>query len=68
MSSTCTAPLCWRGLGSLSTSTLILMMRFRPEGIVPNRRRQRELHDVHGTQADAMTAPPGSPVAQGSQP
>lgn len=47
---------------------LILMMRFRPEGIVPNRRRQRELHDVHGTQADAMTAPPGAPVAQGSQP
>jgi len=42
------------------------MMRFRPEGIVPNRRRQRELHD--GTQGDSMSAPPGAPVAQGSLP
>ncbi len=43
---------------------LILMMRFRPEGIVPSRRRQRELHaDDAG---DAMSAPPGSPVASGS--
>lgn len=45
---------------------LILMMRFRPEGIVPNRRRQRELHD--GPQGDAMSAPPGAPVAQGGTP
>ncbi|HEX8004062.1 MAG TPA: hypothetical protein VF519_15340 [Mycobacteriales bacterium] len=40
---------------------LVLMMRFRPEGIVPNRRRQREFHDdVSG--ADATSAPPGAPV------
>jgi branched-chain amino acid transport system permease protein len=40
---------------------LILMMRFRPEGIVPNRRRQREFHE-EGGQADATSAPPGAPV------
>ncbi len=43
---------------------LILMMRFRPEGIVPSRRRQRELH-ADDTEADAMSAPPGAPVAAG---
>ena len=37
---------------------LVLMMRFRPEGIAPNRRRQRELHEEAG--ADALSAPPGS--------
>ena len=31
----------------------VRMMRFRPEGIVPSRRRQRELHDEDG--ADAMS-------------
>jgi branched-chain amino acid transport system permease protein len=41
---------------------LILMMRFRPEGIVPNKRRQREFHD-DTSGADATSAPPGSPVA-----
>jgi branched-chain amino acid transport system permease protein len=41
---------------------LILMMRFRPEGIVPNRRRQREFHDADSG-GDAMAAPPGAPVA-----
>ena len=41
---------------------LILMMRFRPEGIVASRRRQREFHEEGGT-ADATSAPPGSPVA-----
>jgi branched-chain amino acid transport system permease protein len=35
---------------------LVLMMRFRPEGIVPSRRRQRELHETDG--ADALGAPP----------
>ena len=44
---------------------LILMMRFRPEGIVPSRRRQAELHAEH-EEGDAMSAPPGAPVAQGS--
>ena len=39
---------------------LILMMRFRPEGIVANERRQREFHEEGG--ADAMSAPPGAPV------
>ena len=37
---------------------LILMMRYRPEGIAPSRRRQRELRDSDG--ADALSAPPGS--------
>ena len=36
---------------------LVLMMRYRPEGIAPSRRRQRELH---ATEADALSAPPGS--------
>jgi len=40
---------------------LILMMRFRPEGMIANRRRQREFHDTDGG-ADAMSAPPGSVV------
>jgi branched-chain amino acid transport system permease protein len=43
---------------------LILMMRFRPEGIVPNSRRQREFHS-DDQEADAMSAPPGSPVSSG---
>jgi branched-chain amino acid transport system permease protein len=43
-------------------AALVLMMRFRPEGIVANRRRQREFHDDVGS-ADATSAPPGAPVA-----
>jgi len=43
---------------------LILMMRFRPEGIVPSRRRQRELREeAPAGIAGATGAPPGSPVA-----
>ncbi|MGH9008712.1 MAG: branched-chain amino acid ABC transporter permease, partial [Acidimicrobiia bacterium] len=38
---------------------LVLMMRFRPEGIAPSRRRQRELHE-DDVRADALSAPPGS--------
>jgi branched-chain amino acid transport system permease protein len=38
---------------------LVLMMRLRPEGFAPSRRRQRELH-AEGTGADALSAPPGS--------
>ena len=34
---------------------LILLMRFRPEGIVASRRRQRELHDDDSGSGDAMT-------------
>jgi branched-chain amino acid transport system permease protein len=39
-------------------AALVLMMRFRPEGIIPSRRRRRELHEAEG--GDAMSAPPGS--------
>jgi branched-chain amino acid transport system permease protein len=42
-------------------AALVLMMRFRPEGVVPNRRRQREFHEEGGG-ADSMSAPPGAPV------
>jgi branched-chain amino acid transport system permease protein len=47
-------------------AALILLMRFRPEGLVPSRRRQRELREeapegVPGL-AGATGAPPGSPV------
>ena len=38
---------------------LILMMRLRPEGFAPSRRRQRELH-AEGEGADALSAPPGT--------
>jgi branched-chain amino acid transport system permease protein len=40
---------------------LVILMRFRPEGMIPSRRRQREFHDADG--ADALSAPPGSAVA-----
>ena len=45
-------------------AALILMMRFRPEGIIPSRRRQRELHS--GGTPGAMDAPPGSPLGSGT--
>lgn len=35
---------------------LILMMRFRPEGLVPNRRRQLEFHEVQIAEAEAHEA------------
>lgn len=41
---------------------LVLVMRFRPEGIVASRRRQRELHESAeepGERADALGIPPG---------
>ena len=41
-------------------AALILMMRFRPEGIVASRRRQAEFHEAGG--ADAMGATPGTAV------
>jgi branched-chain amino acid transport system permease protein len=34
-------------------TTLILMMRFRPEGLVPNRRRQLEFHETEVAAAQA---------------
>ncbi|MEO7836446.1 MAG: branched-chain amino acid ABC transporter permease [Acidimicrobiales bacterium] len=44
---------------------LILMMRFRPEGMVPSRRRQRELRDrAPRGGAGATGLPPGTPVAK----
>jgi branched-chain amino acid transport system permease protein len=43
---------------------LILMMRLRPEGIVPSRRRQRELREEAPEGIRGATgAPPGAPVA-----
>ena len=41
---------------------LIVMMRFRPEGIVASRRRRAELHEAGG-EGGALAAPPGSAVA-----
>ena len=40
---------------------LVLMMRFRPEGIVASKRRQREFHDDE-SDGDALSAPPSAPV------
>ena len=37
---------------------LVVVMRFRPEGLIPSRRRQRELHAADG-EGDALSAPPG---------
>ncbi|HUR50717.1 MAG TPA: hypothetical protein VMZ11_01200 [Mycobacteriales bacterium] len=37
---------------------LVLLMRFRPEGLIVSRRRAREFHDDSGG-ADALSAPPG---------
>ncbi|MDP9102208.1 MAG: branched-chain amino acid ABC transporter permease [Actinomycetota bacterium] len=37
---------------------LVIVMRFRPEGLIPSRRRQREFHESDG-EADALSAPPG---------
>ena len=47
-------------------AALILLMRFRPEGLVPSRRRQRELRTEAADGLPipgASGAPPGSPVA-----
>ena len=41
---------------------LIVIIRFRPEGIVANRRRQAELHDGDPSSGDASGAPPGAAV------
>jgi branched-chain amino acid transport system permease protein len=43
-------------------AVLVLMMRFRPEGIVASRRRQRELRETDG-RAGAQGTVPGAPVA-----
>jgi branched-chain amino acid transport system permease protein len=37
---------------------LVLLMRFRPEGLIVSKRRAREFHDEGGG-GDAMSAPPG---------
>jgi branched-chain amino acid transport system permease protein len=42
---------------------LVLMMRFRPEGIVASKRRQREFHDDTVDGEGSLSAPPGAPVA-----
>jgi len=42
-------------------AALILMMRFRPEGMVPSRRRQRELREREpGGRVGATGVPPGA--------
>ena len=38
---------------------LVLMMLLRPEGIIPNRQRQEELHDDDPKSGDAMGTPAG---------
>jgi branched-chain amino acid transport system permease protein len=38
---------------------LVLMMLLRPEGIIPNRQRQEELHDDDPTTGDALGEPRG---------
>jgi branched-chain amino acid transport system permease protein len=38
---------------------LILVMRFRPEGMIASKRRQREFHDTEASGSDALSAPPG---------
>jgi branched-chain amino acid transport system permease protein len=44
--------------------TLILIMRFRPEGIIPNRRRQLEFHEAE-TEVPAPRAPGDGAVTAG---
>ena len=39
---------------------LIIIMRFRPEGLIASKRRQREFHEGGGA-AGGLSAPPGSP-------
>ncbi len=41
---------------------LVLMMRFRPEGMVAGKRRKAEFDDGHD-EADALSAPPGAGVS-----
>lgn len=42
---------------------LILIMRFRPQGLIPSRRRTRELQQDDASAGDSLSAPPGAPVA-----
>ncbi|HUR48618.1 MAG TPA: hypothetical protein VMY88_03675 [Acidimicrobiales bacterium] len=41
---------------------LILIMRFRPQGLIPSRRRTRELRQDDPAEGDAMGSPPSAPV------
>lgn len=41
-------------------AALILLMRFRPEGLIPNRRRQLEFHDTPTTGPGTLTHPEAS--------
>ena len=41
---------------------LVLIMRFRPEGLVPSKRRAREFHD-HDSGGDSLGASPGGATA-----
>ena len=42
---------------------LILIMRFRPQGLIPSRRRTREFHQDDPGEGDAMGAPSSAPIA-----
>lgn len=42
---------------------LILIMRFRPQGLIPSRRRTRELQQDDPSEGDAMSTPPSAPVS-----
>ncbi len=42
---------------------LILLMRFRPQGLAPSKRRTRELRRHEEPDESSLGAPPGSPVA-----
>lgn len=47
---------------------LILIMRFRPQGLIPSRRRTRELRQGDPSVGDSSGAPPGAPVAAAGNP
>ena len=42
---------------------LILIMRFRPQGLIPSRRRARELRQDDPAEGDAMGSPPSAPLS-----
>ncbi len=43
---------------------LVLMMRFRPEGIIASSRRKLEFHDDNPNEGDGLGAAPGGPLAE----
>ena len=47
---------------------LVVIMRFRPQGLIPSRRRTRELQQDDPSEGDASGAPSSASVATGSTP